>query len=180
MLNLRNALSVTVVSVAMAGGVAQADMVRDLSPGIAVMGGVIDPELSGASSDWGYGVEASADCLLLQPAQGVLRHQLSITRYDDRPLRMTSTELNTHWMFEVAPRLEIGAGPGISYMRARLGGETNGLWGAQVGGSMNYTLDNNVFMGVEARYQFTESERFNGSSEDMDNYRVMGKVGIRM
>ncbi|WP_018937999.1 MULTISPECIES: hypothetical protein [unclassified Thioalkalivibrio] len=159
---------------------AQASAVeRGMEPSVALLGGVVAPDLSDASSDAAYGVEIGANCQLFQPATGVLRHHFSVSRYSDDPLKMTSAEINSHWMFEPNERLSLGFGPGIGYVRAELDDETNGLWAAQVGGSLKYQLDRQWFLGLEARYQFTENDRFDGRRADADNMRVMGKVGMQ-
>ncbi|WP_018146314.1 MULTISPECIES: outer membrane beta-barrel protein [unclassified Thioalkalivibrio] len=159
---------------------AQASAVeRGMEPSVALLGGVVSPDLSDASSDAAYGVEIGANCQLFQPATGVLRHHFSVSRYSDDPLKMTSAEINSHWMFEPNERLSLGFGPGIGYVRAELDDETNGLWAAQVGGSLKYQLDRQWFLGLEARYQFTENDRFDGRRADADNMRVMGKVGMQ-
>ncbi|ADC71034.1 hypothetical protein TK90_0519 [Thioalkalivibrio sp. K90mix] len=181
MFKLRTSLAMLAAgTLALAGTTAQAQERVGMEPSIAVMLGSVSPDASGTSTDWGYGIELGANCQLLQPRTGVLRHQLSVSRYSESPLRMTSTELNTHWMFETAPNLELGFGPGLGYVRAELGDDTNGLWAAQFGGSLKYTMDNNMFLGVEARYQFTESDRFRSGRgrEDVDNLRVMAKLGV--
>ncbi|WP_018948887.1 outer membrane beta-barrel protein [Thioalkalivibrio sp. ALMg11] len=159
---------------------AQASAVeRGMEPSVALLGGVVSPDVSDASSDTAYGVEIGANCQLFQPATGVLRHHFSVSRYSDDPLKMTSAEINSHWMFEPNERLSLGFGPGIGYVRAELDDETNGLWAAQVGGSLKYQLDPQWFLGLEARYQFTENDRFDGRRADADNMRVMGKVGMQ-
>ncbi|WP_019023904.1 MULTISPECIES: outer membrane beta-barrel protein [unclassified Thioalkalivibrio] len=158
-------------------GIAQAQE-RGPQPSLAVMAGSVSPDPSGTSSDWGYGIEFGHNCRLLQPTVGVLRHNLSVSRYSEDPLRMTSAELNSHWMFDATPNLQIGFGPGLGYVRAKLGDETNGVWAAQVGASLKYNMDNRMFLGLEARHQFTESDRFRNGREDVDNFRVMAKVGM--
>lgn len=174
----KSVLMLVLGTLTLGSNVALAQDRTGLEPSVAVLVGSVSPDPSGTSTDWGYGVELGANCQLLQPANGVLRHQLSVTRYSEDPLRMTSTEFNTHWLFDTAPGLQLGFGPGIGYVRAELGDEKNSVWAAQVGGSLRYSLDNDLFLGVEARYQFTGSDRYRGRSEDVDNFRVMGKVGM--
>lgn len=181
MFTLRSSLLVLAAGAALATTTTiHAQQGAGLEPGIAAMVGSLSPDSSRTSTDWVYGVELSANCLLFQPQQGVLRHQLSVTRYSERPLKMTSGELNTHWMFDAGPDLKVGLGPGIGYVRADLHNEKNNLWAFQLGGSLRYDLDQNLFLGAEARYQWTESDRFRDGHrrEDVDNFRVMAKVGV--
>ncbi|WP_026300761.1 outer membrane beta-barrel protein [Thioalkalivibrio sp. ALE23] len=161
----------------LAVGTASADGMG-LNPSFAVMGGGLWTTDSDLRDDPAYGLEIGSDCLLFQPDNGVLRHRLSVTEFDDGPLRMTSTELNTHWEFEVADSVTMGFGPGLGYVNTKLDGDRNGLWAGQFGGSVQYDVDDTLFVGMEARYQITESDRFAGSREDMDNMRVMAKVGF--
>jgi hypothetical protein len=43
---------------------------------------------------------------------------------------------------------------------------------------MHYRTAGNLFLGLEARYQFTESARFEGRRRDADNMRILGKAGF--
>jgi hypothetical protein len=161
----------------LAGGPAMAQQVP-ADPAIAVLGGVLFPDVPRADDDLVYGIELSANCQFIQPAQGRVRHHLSVTRYNDSPLKMTSAELNSHYTVDVAPDLALGVGPGIGYARTDIGRDDHGLWSFQVGGSMHYRTTGNLFLGLEARYQFTESARFEGRSRDADNLRILGKAGF--
>lgn len=177
-MHLRRTLIPLAAATAMLGtGPALADR-TPVDPAIAVVGGMLFPDVSGADDAGVYGIELSANCLLIQPAQGRLRHHLSVTRYDDSPLKMTSAELNTHYMLDLTPELALGFGPGIGYARTDIGSDDNGLWSFQLGANMTYRLPTNLFLGVEARYQFTESARFEGRNQDADNLRLLGKVGM--
>ena len=176
-MSLRHSLIPLATATALLGaGPALADR-TPLDPAIAVLGGVLFPDVPRADDDFVYGVELSGNCQFIQPAPGPLRHHLSVTRYKDNPLTMTSAELNTHYMMTMSPELSLGIGPGIGYARTEIGSDENGLWAFQVGGSMHYRMPSNLFIGVEARYQFTESARFEGVSRDADNMRVMAKFG---
>jgi hypothetical protein len=142
-------------------------------PTLALMGGLLNPDVSGADADAAYGAELSFNCLALQPPTGKLRTQISWTKYDDAGLEIESIELNPHYLVKVGEGLEIGAGPGLGYVSGKTGAIDENAWALQVGASAHYRAGN-LFLGAEARYQFTEEE-FAG--EDMDNFRVMLKVG---
>ena len=176
-MKMRKMLIGVAVAPLLAAGSASADGMG-LNPSFAILGGGVWTAESDLPDNSAYGIEIGADCLLFQPDNGVLRHRLSVTEFDDGPLEMTGAELNTHWEFEVADDLTMGFGPGLGYVSAKLDGDRNGLWAGQFGGSVQYDIDDTMFVGMEARYQITESDRFDGTREDMDNTRVMAKVGF--
>ena len=149
-----------------------------VDPAVAVLGGMMFPDVRGADDDFIYGLELSWNCHILRPAQARVRHQVSVTRYDDSPLRMTSAELNSHYTIDLTPDLALGFGPGIGYARTDIGDDDHGLWAFQLGAHLHYRLPGNLFLGGEARYQFTESARFEGRNQDADNMRILGKIGI--
>lgn len=142
-------------------------------PTLAIMGGMLNPDVSGADADTAGGVELSFNCLALQPSTGKLRTQISWSKYDDAGLEIESVELNPHYLVKVGEGLELGAGPGIGYVSGKTGAVDDHAWALQVGASAHYRAGK-LFLGAEARYQFTQEEF---ADQDMDNLRVMLKVG---
>jgi hypothetical protein len=142
-------------------------------PTLAVMGGILNPEVTGADSDTAFGAELSFNCIALQPPSGKIRTQISWTRYDDSGLEINSVELNPHYVWKIGKNLEMGVGPGIGHVSGKAGALDDSVWAMQAGASLHYR-SGNMFLGAEARYQFTEDD-FGGN--DLNNYRVMLKVG---
>lgn len=145
-------------------------------PTLSVMVGNLDPDIKGASSDTISGIELSLNCPLLQPPTNKIRQQVSYTRYDDQGLKISSLELNPHYVVETMPGLGLGFGPGLGYVKAEAGSESQGMFALQLGASLHYTAMGPLFLGAEARYQVTQSDQFAGQ-KGADNLRIALKVG---
>ena len=124
-----------------------------------------------------YGVELGLACPTLKPPQGRIRQQISLTRYDEDGLETTSLEVNPHYMVDLASNLAVGFGPGLGYVQADTSVGDDGVFALQAGTSLHYRTGP-LFLGAEARYQWTQSADFGGGSHDMDNIRLQGKVGV--
>ena len=142
-------------------------------PTVSLMGGIMNPDVPGADTDSVFGAELSFNCLALQPPTGKIRTQISWTRYDEGGLELNSVELNPHYLWKVGNNLELGVGPGLGYVSGKSGALDEGVWALQAGASVHYR-SGNMFLGAEARYQFTEEDF---GTSDLDNFRVMLKVG---
>lgn len=146
-------------------------------PTVALLGGALDPDIDGASSDTLYGIELSLNCPLIQPPSNRIRQQLSLTRFDDQGVEITSLEMNPHYVVPVAENLELGFGPGFGVMWVDSGDQSETLLGVQAGVSLHYRRDG-FFVGAEARYQLTSEEDFGAGDTDINNSRVLLKVGM--
>ncbi len=152
----------------------------EAKPTLAVLYGTFDPDLEGADSDAAVGVELAFDCILLQPPSNRLRQQVSFVTYEDDAagLEVSTLEINPHYTIDIASGLALGFGPGLGYVMADAKvGEDADLLALQVGGSLQY-YRGPLYAGVEARYQFTESEAIGGTQDDLDNFRALAKVGL--
>lgn len=148
-------------------------------PTVSLMAGVMDP--SNMSSDTISGIELSLNCPLLQPPTNRIRQQLSYTKYDDNGVEIKSIEINPHYVVEVSPGLEIGAGPGLGFVMVDTATGDDNVFGLQLGASLHYQANSPLFIGAEARYQITGEEHFGAASKsDVDNYRVLLKVGYSL
>lgn len=125
------------------------------------------------------GIELSLNCPLLQPPTNRIRQQLSLTRYDKAKVRITSVELNPHYLVNVAPGLELGGGPGLAYIMVDMPGKNPDFWGLNIGLSAHYTGIAPLFVGAEYRYQVTTKEDFGVATgrDTLDNSRIIIKVG---
>ena len=126
------------------------------------------------------GLELSLNCPLLKAPEGIIRQQISFASYDENGLEIDSFELNPHYQLDIAPDLAFGFGPGFGYVSARGVGIDDSAFTLQAGASLNYTIGQ-IVIGAEARYQFMVSdiEANNGSEVDVDNSRLMLKLGYR-
>ena len=150
-----------------------------LQPTVALVGGVMDPDIGPADAGGVYGLELSMDCPLLQPPTNSIRQQVSLTQYDEDGVEITSFEINPHYVMPVADNLEFGFGPGIGIMDVDAGSHDDTLLGIQAGASLHYR-EGAFFAGAEARYQVTTEERFGNRDRDANNARVLLKVGMNL
>lgn len=148
-------------------------------PSLALVGGVMDPDFGALDSGALYGLEFSLNCPLLQPPSNRIRQQLSLTRFDEDGVEITSLEINPHYVIAMSENLEIGFGPGFGVLDVQAGPQDDMLLGIQAGASVHYRRGA-LFVGGEARYQVTTEERFGGTDQGADNARVLLKVGMNL
>ena len=146
-----------------------------MEPTISLLGGIMSP--SDGDSGKLIGVEASFNCPLLQPPTNKIRQQLSYTQYDESGVKVSSIELNPHYVVALTPELSVGGGPGLGFVSVDSATKDTNLFAAQVGVSAHYNLSEMVFLGGDARYQLTENEDI-GGSDGMNNLRMSLKVGV--
>ncbi len=141
---------------------------------LSALVGYMDPEHVG--SDTFVGGELAFNCLLLQPSSGNIRTKLSIGRFSNDGLRLTSYELNPRWMFNLDKNLSVGFGPGIGYVDAKAGGNSKGLWAGQVGADLDYRMGA-INLGLAARWQGTANRTIAPGFKGADNTLIEAKIG---
>jgi len=148
------------------------------APQLSLIGGSMDPSDSDSGSM--TGIELSLNCPLLKAPEGIIRQQISYASYDENGLEVDSFELNPHYQIDIAPDVAFGFGPGFGYVSAQGAGIDDSAFTLQAGATLNYTVGQ-VVVGAEARYQFMVSdiETNNSSEVDLDNTRLMLKLGYR-
>ena len=97
--------------------------------------------------------------------------------------------MNLKYVFELDPNWSIGVGAGISYNYFKI--EANNIdesvddwvFGGQVFADINYKLSKEWFIGINAKYQFTDDLEFEVRDQDIntktsaDNFRVGAHIG---
>ena len=144
-------------------------------PTVSLMLGQMEPD--DGDGDSISGIELSLNCPLVQPPSNRIRQQFSITSFDDDVTEITSIELNPHYVVEVSPGLEVGGGPGLGYVMVETPGADEAVFGLQLGVSAHYHGSGPLFVGAEARYQFTTEADFGAGDADVNNTRVAVKLG---
>jgi hypothetical protein len=147
------------------------------APTLAVLGGIQDPDVDGVDAGGAFGVELGLSCPTLAPPAGRIRQQISLTRFDNQNLELTSLELNPHFLVDVGGNLAVGVGPGLGYVTADAGGDSDGVFALQAGVSLHYR-QGPLFLGAEARYQWTQEADLGGAETELDNSRVVAKAGL--
>ena len=147
-------------------------------PTLSLMLGLADSEDVEGGAVFSWGLEASFNCPLLQPSTNKIRQQVSYFEYSDADSTIQSFEINPHYVVDVMDDLWIGAGPGFGYVRAEVDGNTANMAALQLGASIHYNIDK-IFIGGEARYQFTtEDDIGDKKNSGADNWRTALKVGF--
>ena len=153
------------------------DFVHEAS--LSVTLGAMGPDSKIGETGFAHGLELSFNCPLIQPPSNKIRQQVSITRYVKGDSDIQTVQINPHYVVEVLPKLWLGGGPGIGYVRADVNNITSNMVAAQVGASVSYSIKK-VFLGAEARYQFTQGDEVGGPSYNVDgasNWQTVIKVG---
>ena len=146
-------------------------------PTISLMAGQMQSLSEIGDAAIGMGVEFSLNCPAIQPPTNRIRQQVSYFNYQDGDSTLHTFEASPHYVIEVMPKLEIGGGPGIGFVSADVDGKTANMPAFQLGGSIHYRI-NSVFIGAEARYQWTtNADVGNGKENGAKNARGVIKVG---
>lgn len=105
----------------------------------------------------------------------------------DTEVTFVPIELNLKYAIQVAPNLVIDVGAGISsnyveeeeeeyaFGYSGIHSRDDWLFGGQFFIDSNFTM-NQFFIGVNAKYQFTED--FKGYNYNYDNWRIGGQIGV--
>ncbi len=139
-----------------------------LEPTASIMLGMMKPKEGDSGKI--LGVEMSFNCPLLQPPTNKIRQQISFAQYDENGAKLSSIEINPHYVVEVYPGLSIGAGPGVGYVLVDASGVDNAFAG-QLGASVHYNVSKRFFVGGDMRYQLTDNS-------DINNSRMALKLGV--
>ena len=103
----------------------------------------------------------------------------------DIDVTFVPVELNLKYVFELDPNWNIGVGAGISYnyfkIEANKIDESADDWvfGGQIFADVNYKMSKEWFIGINAKYQFTDDLEFDNvdTSTSADNFRVGAQIG---
>ena len=147
-----------------------------LGPAVALIGGY--GKTNNVKSTGLYGVEFSLACPLLQIPDFDIKQQVSLVHQNSDGYEATSFELNPHVMFDVVKDIQVGVGPELGVLFAK-GAKSDTVFTYGLGTSANYDLANGMFIGAEARYQWTtDAELVSGVKNDLNNFRTLLKVGV--
>lgn len=150
------------------------------NPTLSVMGGLADIEDVQGDVAFSWGLEASFNCPLIQPPTNKVRQQLSYFNYSDGKTTVQTAEINPHYVVEVKKHLWLGAGPGVGYVNAESANKTSNMLAVQLGASFHYNI-NKIFIGGEARVQFTQPDDVgNGKDNGAENWRTLLKIGYNI
>jgi opacity protein-like surface antigen len=153
----------------------EAAPVTDYAPALALIGGAMKFDKSG--SDWKgfYGAELSFTCLL----SNQVRQQIQVTNYDNDGIQMLQANINPHYMIDIAEGTQVGFGPTLGVARVEVGNDDDTIFTYGVGTSIRKNLTENVFVGAEAKYEWTTDVTIAGVDTDFNNAKVFAKLGYQ-
>lgn len=126
------------------------------------------------------GIELSFDCPFFTLPWDNLRQQLMLEHFDNDGLKMTQFEFNPYYIMTLPNNIEWGFGPGWGVIWSDASGKSDTVFTVQAGTGIKYNLNRQVFIGADARYQWTQSAQLSTTlSETLDNYRANVKIGYR-
>jgi len=146
------------------------DETQNITPnyGLALIAGSSDLDKDNDSGDL-YGLELSFVCPLVQASEHTIRQQLSLTKFHKNSIDMYTLEANPHYLYQIESDTYFGIGPslGLSYVD---GGDDNFVATLGVGASLRKDMTKKLFLDAEFRTVYA-------TERDMDNVRVIGKIG---
>ena len=146
---------------------------------LAAVVGSTDFDRDGIDSGVNYGLDLSFECpVFTLPGDHHIRQQLTLSSYDKSGLEVTIIEMNPYYFFDISKDLTFGVGPGIGAMNAEMtNGDDKWMFTLQAGAGFKYYMDD-FLIGLDARYQWTaEKDLGSGQKDDLDNMRVLLKIG---
>lgn len=143
-------------------------------PTLSFIGGQLDPDVNGVDESGVVGIELSFNCPLLATPTNGIRQQLSITSFDNDDLKMTSFEINPHYVVNLSPSFALGFGPGIGLVNVDYDGDSDTAFTGQLGASIQYRTGT-LYFGLEARQQYTAN--IDMLDDDVNNSRISLKIG---
>ena len=146
-----------------------------MEPSLALIGGVVKGDNAYAHTEIFYGLEYGFNCL----ASDKVRQQLEITNYKDKNLKMTQINLNPHYMINVNSNMQIGFGPTFGLARVDNSQDKDTIFTYGAGGSLTQNLNETLFVGAEAKYEWTQNATLIGVNDNFNNVKVLLKAGYR-
>lgn len=151
-----------------------------IATGFALLGGVMKlDENENETRDWEamYGAELSFECLF----SSAVRSQLQFTYTEEDDYKIYQLSANPHYMVDLGESTQFGIGPSLGGMmiESELDSDrTDTIFTYGIGASLRTDLTENIFAGVEARYEWTtESDEF--ADRTFDNAKVFAKIGFQ-
>jgi len=140
--------------------------------GLSLLGGIMKNK--GGNTDWNpvYGLELSFECLL----SPLVRSQLQYTHYNNDGIKMEQFSINPHYIFNRGDDVEFGFGPHLGAAIVEENGDDT-IFTYGIGASLNSAIDENFFVGAEARYEWTTDATFGDTDTNLNNAKVFAKIG---
>ncbi len=172
-------IQVGVAGAAGPGGAPGPAVTPAADPGLGLAGSAayLSPGAGSLSGD-AYGTQVYLTSPWLKLPGGTIGQQLSVNSYNRDGVQLTTAALSPRYLTDVAPGLALGVGPGLGYTWADADfGRSTDLWAVQIGADLDYR-QGPLFMGLDARYQWSEDQAAATSAGASDNWLTTLKLGV--
>lgn len=142
---------------------------------LSLIGGLLDPKE--ADRDTFAGLELAMNCGLFQTPSGVVRTKISFARFDHDGYDYRTFEVNPRWTVPIAQNLSFGIGPGIGYVKTKVGSRDTEMFAWQIGADLDYRIGQ-INLGLGARWQDTVNKTVAIGTEGAENWLVQAKIGF--
>jgi len=153
----------------------EGEFISSIPMSFGLIGGMFNGDGDNASWEKMFGAELAFECLFSSDA----RSQLQYMYYDIDGVKMHQLSANPHFMFLIDgfdETVEFGVGPHVGVARVEVANENDMILTYGAGASIRSSFDNHLFVGAEARYEWTTDSKFEGK-ENLDNAKVFAKIG---
>jgi len=144
-----------------------------IAPSVAVIGGSMDTlNVDNTDAAGFYGLAVGFNCLL----SDTIRQELQITNYDNDDLKILQVNLNPRYLVDLTESTTLGMGPtfGLAKVENLNDSDTVFTYGLGVNLQMNF---DNAFVAAETKYELTQDAELANIKQDVDNLKVLLKVG---
>lgn len=144
-----------------------------IAPSVALIGGAMDTtNVSNSDFKGFYGVEVGFNCLV----SDTIRQQLQITNYENDDLKILQVNLNPHYLVDLSKSTTLGMGPTFGLAKVENLNDSDTVFTYGLG--MNLKMDfDNVFVALETKYELTQDAELTNIEQDVDNLKVLLKLG---
>lgn len=129
---------------------------------------------SGSST---YGLEIAFGCPIFEIKDLEINQVLGANHYKKDNFSITTVEMNPRIMFELDNRTKVGVGPGVSILFVDNNNNKDTILGFNIGATVNYQLNDGMFIGLDIRHQFTQKTNVFSNNINLNNNKTVIKIG---
>lgn len=154
----------------------QGDFISPIPVSFGLLGGLLQGDAE--ESEWQniFGAEIAFECLFSSD----IRSQLQYLYYDVDGTTMQQLSANPHFTFyfdDLGDSVEFGAGPHVGVTQIKIGDEDDIIVTYGAGLSIRTDITEHIFIGAEARYEWTTNATLNNTETSFNNTKVFAKLG---
>ena len=144
-------------------------------PSIAILAGAMKNDNNNADWKTLSGIELGFNCL----ATDTIRQQVQLTNFKDNNLKVLQVNINPHYIVALNDTIKFGFGPTLGFATIDNGVDTDTVFTYGMGTNLSLNVNENIFLGTEIKYEFTQDASLSGVNNDIDNMKVFAKIGYQ-